>query len=77
MTLVKSTNEQGTQRLDALQLAEFESSRTWGRSRNEQELKGFVNEQVKNRKRKVRKLVVEKTEKRLGLENRLQTENDK
>ncbi len=37
VTLVESPNEQllGSQRLDALQFADFESSRTWGRSRNE------------------------------------------
>ena len=43
-----------------------------------EELKIFVNEQVKNRKRKVRKFVLEKNRKKgLGLEIRLQAENDK
>ncbi len=39
VTLVKAPNEKllGSQRMDALQLADFESSRTWGRSRREQE----------------------------------------
>ncbi len=66
VTLVKSPNEQllGSQRMDAMQLADFESSRTWGRSRNEQDLKRFVNDQVKNRKRKVRNFIVEKNRKR-------------
>ncbi len=68
VTLVKSPNEQllGSQRMDAMQLADFESSRTWGRSRNEQDLKRFVNHQVKNRKRKVRKFIVENNRKKSG-----------
>ncbi len=72
VTFVKSPNEQlqGSQRLDALQLAEFESSRTWGRSRNEQKLKRFVNEQVKNRKRTVRKFIVEKNGKKKGWDSK-------
>ncbi len=72
VTLVKSPNEQllGSQRLDALQRAEIESSRTWGRSRKEQGLKRFVNERVKNRKRKVRKFVVEQNRKRKGWDSK-------
>ena len=72
VTLIKSPNEQllGPQRLDALQLADFESSRTLGPSRNEQELKRFVNEQVKNRKRKVRTSVVEINRKKKGWDSK-------
>ncbi len=72
ITMIKGPNEQplGTQRLDTLDLAEFESARTWGRSRNTQELKRFINEQAKGRKRKVSKFIVETNRKRNGWESK-------
>ena len=72
ITMVKGPNEQplGTERLDALDLAEFESARTWGRSRNTQELKRFINEQSKGRKRKVSKFIVETNRNRKGWESK-------
>ncbi len=59
--MVKNPMEKplGTQKLDALDLADYESARTWGRSRSIPELRRFINEQTKGKKRKVRKFIVE------------------
>ena len=72
VTMVKNPLEQplGTQKLDALDLAEYESARTWGRSRNVTELRRFINEQTKPKKRKVRKFVVETKRNRKGWESK-------
>ena len=61
VTMVKGPNEQplGTQKLDALDFVEFESVRTWRRSRNPQEMRNFINEQTEGRKRKESNFVVE------------------